>query len=120
MSEVEIQIVSGVAKADFAVIDDLRTDLNEHVGATSYREVPAKDGEKGPMGLDIATLAISLLGTPAVVALVGVLKSYFDRDRVTEIDLTGPGGSVRLRLPGGRQLADEDIRRALDSVLGKA
>jgi hypothetical protein len=120
MAELRLEFPSSHAQADPGDIDALRADLDAHVGVTSFAEAPPREGEKSGLSVDIATLVISLLGTPAAVALVGVLKSYFDRDRVTEVKLSGPRGSVELKLPAGSKLSSEQIQRALDSVLGAA
>ena len=120
MVELRLEFSSSQAKTDPEDIDALRADLDAHVGATCFAETPPREGEKSGLSMEIAALVVSILGTPAAVALVGVLKSYFDRDRVTEVKLTGPRGSVELKLPAGNQLSNEDIKRALDSVLGPA
>src|SRR5262245_12724840 len=117
MAEIRLAFPTSQAQADPGDIDALRADLDAHVGETAFAELPRKEGEKSGLTVDVATLVVSLLGTPAAVALVGVLKSYFDRDRVTEVKLSGPRGSVELRLPGGSRLSSEQIQRALDSVL---
>ena len=120
MAELKLEFPSSQAQADPGEIDALRVDLDAHVGATSFAAGPPREGEKSGLSVDIATLVITLLGTPAAVALVGVLKSYFDRDRVTEVKLSGPGGSVELKLPAGSKLSTEQIQRAIDGVLGPA
>ena len=119
MTEVRLEFPSGNGQTDPGDIDALRADLDAHVGATAFAKGVHREGEKSAFAIDMA-LIVSLLGTPAVVALVGVLKSYFDRDRVTEIKLSGPRGSVELKLPAGNRLETADIKRALDSVLGPA
>lgn len=119
MTEVRLEFPAGNGQADQADIDALRADLDAHVGATSYAEGEAREGEKGGP-IEIATLVISLLGTPAAVALVGVLKSYFDREKVTELKVTTDKGTVEIKVPAGKALGDADIRRALDSVIGPA
>jgi hypothetical protein len=101
-------------------INSLRADLNAHVGPTEFATSPRREGEKSAVSLDALTLIITLLGTPALVALVNVLKSYFDRDSGMELELEGPGGSVKLKLPVGSRLSADQIARALDSVIGAA
>ena len=96
MAELRLEFPSSHAQADPGDIDALRADLDAHVGATSFAAAPPREGEKSGFAVDIGTLVITLLGTPAAVALVSVLKSYFDRDRVTEVKLSGPRGSVEL------------------------
>jgi len=120
MAELRLEFPASDAQADAGNIDALRADLDAHVGATSFAEAKPREGEKSGFSVDVATLVVSLLGTPAAVALVGVLKSYFDRDRVTEVKLSGSRGSVELKLPAGSKLSSEQIQRALDSVLGPA
>ena len=117
MTEIRLEFPTGHGQVDAADIDALRADLDAHVGATSFAEGESREGEKGGP-IEIATLVISLLGTPAAVALVGVLKSYFDRERVTELKVTTDKGSVEIKVPAGGVLDDAAIRRALDRVIG--
>ena len=119
MTEVRLEFPSGNGQTDPADVDALRADLDAHVGATAFAQGEAREGEKGGP-IEIATLVISLLGTPAAIALVGVLKSYFDRERVTELKVTTDRGSVEIKVPAGGTLDDADIKRALDSVIGPA
>ncbi len=119
MTEVRLEFPSGNGQ-DQADIDALRADLDAHVGATSYAPGVPRDGEKSGGAIEMAALVVSLLGTPAAVALIGVIKSYFDRERITELTVTTKKGSVQIKAPTGRGLDSADIKRALDSVIGPA
>lgn len=119
MQELRLSILDGDTAASPQEVETLRADLDLHVGPTAFLESSAQPGAKGILGLDMATLAVSLLSAPALVALVNVLKSYFDSDRVTEIELSGPGGTAKLKLPPRHQISTDQIRQILDSVLGQ-
>lgn len=116
MGEVVLNIAA--APDGLGQVDALRADLAEHVGPTSFAESAAADGAKGMTAITATTLVVTLLGTPAVVALVNVLRSYLER--MIEIEVTTERGTVKLKLPAGNALSAEDIRRALASVLGPA
>ena len=119
MTEVRLEFPSVNSQTDPSDIEALRADLDAHVGATSYAEGEAHEGEKGG-AIEIATLVISLLGTSSVGTLVGVLKSYFERERINKIKVTTKRGTVEIETPVGSGLDDADIRRALDRVIGPA
>jgi hypothetical protein len=114
------QITIIVPGAGAEAADVLRRDLDQAVGEARYASGDAAAGAKGVPLMDVATICVSLLGTRAVVALVGVIKSWLDRDHGTELEVTGPNGTVKIKLPPGRRLADDEIRRALDRILGTA
>jgi hypothetical protein len=116
MTEVRLEFPSGNGQTDPADIDDLRADLDQHVGATSYAQGSRIEGAKSGFAVDTMTLVVSLLGTPAVVSLIGVIKSYFERERVNELTVTTDRGSVTIK--GG--VDSDDMKRALESVLGPA
>jgi hypothetical protein len=117
MQELRINFCADDGVGSDADIDGLRADIEQHVGPASFLAAEGGAGAKG-IGIDLTTLAVSLLGTPAVVALVGVLKSYFESDRVTELELSGPGGSAKLKLPRGSQLSSAQIEEVLTKVMG--
>jgi hypothetical protein len=117
MEQVRIGLPQSADQIDPGLRQDLQDDLEREVGATAFAETGSAAGAKSGTAVDWATLTVSLLGTPAVVALVSVIKSYFDRQRVTEMTLETGHGKITLKLPTGSHLSAEDIRRALDGVL---
>lgn len=118
MQELRLSVLDGEVSSSPAEVERLLTDLDQHVGPASFAPAPLQDGAKGMFGLDIATLMVSVVSAPATAALVQVLKSYFDSDRVTEIDISGPGGAAKLKLPPGHQMSSDQIRQVIDTVLG--
>ena len=117
MSQLRINLGDDRGAPDAAALDALRADVEQHVGPAEFLAAESEPGAKG-IAVDLTTLAVTLLGTPAVVALVGVLKSYLETGRVAEIEVSGPGGSAKLKLPGGSHLSAAQIEHVLATVMG--
>ncbi len=81
---------------------DFRADLPEESGGV---------GSKGDVGL-LGQIALTLLGSGGVaVALIGVLRSYFERSRALEIELTREDGR-KLKISGA-ELSPERIEELI-------
>jgi hypothetical protein len=90
----------------------LRRDLEREVGATEAGGAPAPYA-KG-VALDVAAIAVTILTPQAVVALIGVLKAYFERDRSLEVEVDGGGWKVRLKSADARRMSVVDLADLID------
>lgn len=105
---------------DYGQSENLRLDLEREVGPTEWVRTKAPDGAKSAQELlQAGTIVVSILGTPALVALVSVLKSYIERDRTIEINIEGSGGTTTLKLPESSRLTTGEIQRIIESVLDR-
>lgn len=89
-------------------------DLERQVGEVAPATERA-DGAKGPV-IDIATLAIAVLSTPAITALIGVLKSWIERDDRSEFVVEGPAGKISLK-SADKNLSHADMFAMIERVL---
>lgn len=116
MDALQIRLVLPEGEGDPQALFDLRRDLDQHVGPAEFAEPERVPGEKGS-AFEIATMVVTIISPAAVAALAEVVKSYFDRDRLTEIIVTGPKGTAILRLPPSAKLSAEEIRLSVEATL---
>jgi len=91
-----------------------RSDVERSVGAVGAGGPP----EPGAKGIaEAATIAVAILSTQAVTQLVGVLKSYFERDRSLEVEVAV--GEWRVRLKGGdaRRMTAFEIEKLIERAM---
>lgn len=92
----------------------LRHDVESHVGELVDEEAETP-GAKG-LGMDMATFAVAILSSQAVTALIGVLKSWMERDDRGELTLEGPGGKLSVKA-SDKHLTGVDLAGLIDQVL---
>jgi hypothetical protein len=91
MADLRISLSHDDAPIDAAVVESLRQDLDRNIGSAEYTTDHVA-GAKGLAITDVATIAISVLSSQAVLALIGILKSHLERDRSAEIEIEGENG----------------------------
>lgn len=116
MTQAELTLTPINGETDPEALERLRRDLDEHVGPAAFAAAPAQEGAKG-IEMALGSLVVSLMSAPGVAALVGVLKSHMDRNRTSEIEVSGPGGTIKLKLADDGPLAPEQIREMINRVL---
>lgn len=104
----------GSRAPDPGAMERLRREIDMRVAPIELQGPAPANAKGGP--IDVATFAVGALSTPATVALIGVLKAHFERQRGTEIELEGPGGKFRLKADDARKL---DLS-AWTSTIGQA
>lgn len=115
MAVLRITATCSGAALDPDAAQSLRLHLERTVGAVEV------DGRHSPSarGIDpgLAAIAVAVIGSPAVAALVGLLKSWFERDDGREIELEGPGGRIRLKGVDARRLGTEEFAGLIERLL---
>lgn len=95
----------------------LRREIDRRVAAVAD-SAPALPNAKGGM-IDTATFLVGALSSQAAIALIGVLKAHFERQRGTEIEFEGPGGKFRLKADDARKLDMSEWKSTIDQVTGR-
>ncbi len=112
---IRLRILDRQGRPDARALNLLKSDLQSEVGEAEYATAGLQAGGKGePISLAIV---LGLLNAKAVAALVGVLRSHLARDESGEIEVSGPGGSVRLKLAKGQSLSDLDVAGYIERAL---
>ncbi len=115
MAVLRITATSSGVELDPDAAQSLRLELEREVGTVEA------DGRHAPgaRGLDpgLAAIAVAVIGSPAVAALVGLIKSWFERDNDREIELEGPGGRIRLKGADARRLGTKEFAGLIERLL---
>jgi hypothetical protein len=115
MPDVSLALCANVPEFRLAQLArDLQRDLNR-VGV-SARSIagPTVEGERGDISL-LGQLALGLVSTGAVTALIECLKAYLSRERELAIKLTRPDGMM-VEITS-RNIDTDAVRDALREVI---
>jgi hypothetical protein len=113
-----VRILDAAGAPDALLMNQLKRDLDRHVGDAAYQAGPSTPGTRGdPMTL---AFVLALLNAKAVVALVEVLKSYLSRDRTVEVELEGPGGKARFKASDPGVLKEMEMKDRIEAILKPA
>lgn len=104
---------------DAELFEQLRRDIEQQVGPVE-RETVAAPGAKGGMLATLGTLAVAIISSQGLGALVGVLRSHLERGREYELEISGPGGTIKLKGADARRLTESEFVETLQRILGKA
>lgn len=107
MTVLNITPTSGGERLDPDLARLLSMEIERAVGPV--RKAGASVPNAKGVAFDVATIAVAVLSSQAMVALVGVLKSYFERDRGLEIEVGGDGWNVRLKSADARRMSAFDL-----------
>lgn len=93
------------------LVDGLMRDLNElHGIEAAAATTPAPRGSKGDV-ITLGEIVMALISSGAVVAAIGVFKSYFDREPTLEATIEGPDGeTVKLNI---KNVKSEQMSKAI-------
>ena len=119
MNRLEITTLWNGQAGDQELFEQLRRDIEMQVGPVE-RDTVAVPGAKGAMLGTIASMAIAIISSQALAALVGILRSHLERGREYEMEISGPGGTIKLKGADARRLTEGEFRETLQQILGKA
>jgi hypothetical protein len=117
MSLVNLTMIAERTTLDQEQMDSFRREIERLVGAVRS-EVRAEGGAKGAIA-DIGTIAVAVMSLPAVSALIGLFKSWFERDASLEIEVEGPKGKVRIKSADAQRLSSVDLAALVTSIMEK-
>jgi hypothetical protein len=116
MPVLRIEMTAGDGPLDPDASTELRFELEREVGPLEESRTPTANAKGG--AADFATVAVAVLSSQAVTALVGVLKARIERDPKSEIVVKGPGGEVQIRSGDNKLLHSGYLHRLIETVLG--
>ncbi|HEX6376553.1 MAG TPA: hypothetical protein VFZ91_12635 [Allosphingosinicella sp.] len=108
---------AGPGAPDAAAMARLRREVETMVAPVERPAGSAADAKGGL--IDVAAFVIAGLSTPAAIALIGVLKAHFARERGTEIEIEGPGGKFRLKAADAGKLDLNEWRSTINRILAR-
>jgi hypothetical protein len=117
MSNLLLGLSANLPASRIALITrDLSRDLSRAGISAKVVEAPANEGERGEAAL-LGQLALGLVSSGAVTALIGCLTAYLSRERALTIKLTRPDGvQVEINSHNVDQVAIRDALQAAASV----
>jgi hypothetical protein len=93
MTESLLELSASIPESRLAQItQDLSRDLARAGVIAKLVEAPSAPGERGD-AVTLGQIALELISSGAVAALIECLKAYLSRERSLTIKLTHPGGS---------------------------
>lgn len=103
---------------DQDLFEQLHRDIEQQVGPVE-REAVAVPGAKGAVLGTMGSLAVAIFSSHALAALVGILRSHLERGREYEMEISGPGGTLKLKGADARRLTEAQFADALRQIAGK-